>query len=515
MAPLSIPYHYGVSTGSQCRKTDRLTIGNFGLDGFTLMETAGLQAARRIATLTSDGAEGLYLCGKGNNGGDALVVARYLAIHHAHRCRIFFPEGADRLSRESRKNLELLHALQKQGVPVTFEPGMRIAAGTYSEESSGTNSGYIVDGLLGTGLSSELRDPILSLVQEANRLSQRFSIPLFSLDIPTGLHADTGKILGDAVRATHTLSFGARKLGFYLNEGPLCTGTVHQLDLSFPLALRETAATLLLPELAPELPPIRRHARHKYSDRAVFVVAGSEGLTGAAIMTASAAWKAGTGAVFLFAPKGILPIYESTLPGIIKIPLGGPGDTFFTEKHSGTVLRELKKREGVLLIGPGLGRDENTHRFCHAVLEQYDEPVVMDADALRIPEIDSLLKSGVRILTPHPGEVASLNGSPPGGEYERILWADEYARSNRVWMVSKGSPLFVGSPEGNNYLTGYDNRIFARAGFGDLLSGTIAGNLAISGDPELSIIRALLDSWLKAVNRQKSLHRPLEPMDLL
>lgn len=503
MSALILPYSYQVSTGEQCRQSDRDTIEQFGIDSFTLMETAGLQAARIVNQKTDPGATGLFVCGKGNNGGDALVVARYLSIHHHHTCHLLYPAGHEKLSTDSQKNMELLQKLQEAGKPVIIHE---------SEDLSAIpDVDYVIDGLLGTGLSTAVRSPLDTAIEKINRRR----CPVYAIDIPSGLHSDSGKPMNVAVKADSTLSFGALKTGFYLHEGPGHTGEVIPLNLTFPEHLRGSVASLISPELDTVIPPIRRKAEHKYSDHVLYVVAGSEGLTGAAIMSASSGWNTGAGAVILVTPKGLLDIYERNLPGIIKSPVGKRNDYFFKKRHADDVLNIISQKEGSLLIGPGLGQNNETKRFIRNILEKFGGRSVIDADALQSVKETVPPESATWILTPHPGEMRRISGSAFSDDLERINWTAAYSKKHSIYVVSKGNPTFVGTPDGRNYITGYDTRIFARAGFGDVLSGAIAGNLAITEHSELSIVRALLDGYLKADRLRRTLYRPLEPNDLL
>jgi ADP-dependent NAD(P)H-hydrate dehydratase / NAD(P)H-hydrate epimerase len=503
MPQFEIPYTYAVSTGEQCRESDRLTINEFGIDGFTLMETAGLQAAKFISGIESSGSSGLYFCGKGNNGGDALVIARYLAIQYSHTCFIFFPAGSENLSPDAQKNLDLIVKLKEQGLAVHLI--------NKKETLDTVKADYLVDGLLGTGLDSDLRAPFDSAVDLINQYQAR----KYALDIPTGLHTDTGLPMPDAVHADYTLSFGALKAGYYLGEGPSHTGTIQPFNLSFPVNYRNSVAKLVTTEIDDYIPSIKRHAEHKYSDRLLYIVAGSEGLTGAAIMAAASAWKTGVGAVVLISPGGLLEIYEKNLPGIIKSSVGSRSDLCFNTSHINEVLEILQSKDGVLLVGPGIGRKESTLDFVKDLLQKIKGNVVIDADALHVvPEIEKP-EDSTWILTPHPGEAGKLNGSSFTTDFDRVMWAAGYSTTRNVTVVSKGHPTYVGTPGGSNYLTGYDTRIFARAGFGDVLAGTISGNLAITNDTDLSIVRALLDGYMKAIQFMKEHDEPLEPDHLL
>lgn len=505
MAELRFPYSHQISTGEQCRLADSQTIGKLGIDGFTLMETAGLQAAKLIGDKTAPSSTGLFVCGKGNNAGDALVVARYLAIHHNHICHIYFPAGYKKLSQDTEKNLNLIQKLTSEGL------ALHIHDSDKGDKVKELNIHYAVDGLLGTGLNSNLRAPFKGAVNFINSLN----CPVYSLDIPTGLHTDTGQTMPEAVQADYTLSFGSLKIGFYLHEGPASCGEIHHFGLAFPGKYRNSIASLITADLDSVIPKIHRSADHKYSDRVLYIIAGSEGLTGAAIMSARSGWNAGAGAVILITPRGLLDIYEKTLPGIIKAPVGQENDTLFLEEHSETVLEILNQKNGVMLIGPGLGRKKSTNVFSKNILSAYKHSAVIDADALHVIPESEIPANADWILTPHPGEAKALSQKSFKNDFQRIQWATDYAQEKSLTVLAKGNPTFTGTPDGKNYLTGYNSRLFARAGFGDVLAGKIAGYLAISGDKNLSIIRALLDGYMKAEKLSMKSEAPLEPNDLL
>ncbi len=504
MNELNLPYASYAATGEQCREADRLTIEKLGVDGFTLMETAGMQAAEWIGEKAERGSSGLFICGNGNNGGDGLVAARYLAIVHQHTCHILFPAFDKPFSEDARRNLEILKKLAGlKSIDINFHYSL--------DEIGNFEPDYIVDALLGTGLTSDLRAPFDQVVRKINSSSR----PVFSFDIPSGLHTDTGQPMPEAVRATHTLTFGTEKLGFYLDQGPDHTGETHLFNLSFPVDYRPAYTALLRPEIIGQLPSVERKAEHKYSGRVLYLLAGSRGLTGAAILAASAGWKTGVGAVILITPGALMEIYEKNLPDVIKTSVSSGKEDRFQTSHLKETLKILNRKKGALLIGPGIGRDKSTLEFATRILEQFEGPAVIDADALYADPFARPNSETIRVLTPHPGELSHLTQTSGQSDFERLQAVTQLAEVKQATIVSKGYPTFVGTPQKENYLTTYDTRLFARAGFGDILSGAIAGNLAITDNEVLSIARALLDGYHRAIeikNRQQS---PPEPKDLL
>ena len=486
-----------LASRDQSRQLDKDTIESFGIDSITLMEVAGQKAADVIRQHTGDSSSGICVCGKGNNAGDALVAARYLTETAGHSVSILLVSGDEDLSADTERNYKLLKKLADNGSPIKFI--------TYSDPIPWNDFDYAVDGMIGTGLTSDLRDPMDHLVDDLNRSG----LQIFAMDIPTGLNCDTGKILGTCIQADHTITFGTNKIGFFLNNGPSVTGTITLANLPFPNYLREHKATLINEQLFDEFDIIASSAPHKYAKGTVHIVAGSEGMTGAAIMAAKSAWNAGAGAVILHSPRGLLPIYEQVLPEIIKNPIGGKDDVHFTNMHTSAVLEKIVEKEGVVLIGPGLGLAGTTRKFVLKLLQTVDQPIILDADGLAAwADSYNLDKSGW-LLTPHPGELNNYLGVSVHGDADRLFSVEKISRDNGCRILSKGHPTLLATPEDGTFITGYDTRIFSKAGFGDVLAGTIAGKLSVSHNTDQSVADALISIFLKA----QTIHEP-QPGDI-
>lgn len=475
-----------LTTSEQSRELDRSTIEEFGIDSITLMEIAGKRAGEIIAGETNRRASGVFVCGKGNNAGDALVAARYLVDQSGHSVTLILTADPDEFSEDASRNFRLLQTLKENGADITIQHQV--------DDINWQPFDYAVDGLIGTGLTSELRSPMDKLVDAINASG----LPVYAMDIPTGLSCDTGDILGTCVRADHTITFGTNKVGFYIGNGPDVTGSVTMAELPFPDYLRNHSATLIDYQLAEEFDPLSRIASHKYEKGTVHIVAGSEGMTGAAIMASKSAWNAGAGAVILYAPKGLLPVYEQALPEIIKVPVGVAEDVHFTNKHILSISEKISEKPGVTLIGPGLGLAGTTRKCVEKLLETVDQPVILDADGLSVWQDCADFDTSNWTLTPHPGELHKHLGIESSSDAERIDRVRQFASENGVRVLSKGHPTFLATPDGNTFITGYDTRLFARAGFGDVLAGTIAGKLAVSHKTDQSITDALLSIYQTA-----------------
>lgn len=492
-------------TADQTRKLDDRTVREFGIDGFTLMEMAAAGTAKYISELHGEGSVGLYICGKGNNAGDAIAVARYLANQSHHSIYLLFLFGENSLSDDSQKNLQLLLKCKDGGADVVQ---MNI-----DDDKLPTEINYIVDGLFGTGFNGDLKSPVSDWVNKVNGVK----VPVYAMDLPTGLNPDTGRTHGTAIRATVTFTFGTNKIGFYLNQADHFTGRVEQIHLPFPNHLyEEETARLINGQFSLTHPLIQRNAKHKYDGGVVHIVAGAEGLTGAAILAAKSAWKQGAGAVFLYSPQSLLPVYDLNLATIIKIPLGDDSDFFFKESHCEKILNNVKAKPGTLLIGPGIGKHSETGKLVRCLLNEHEGYSVIDADGLSFFEDFCTLKKSKRsrwILTPHIGEAKSYLGGDFSNDSERLDWARTFADKYDSTLLLKGDPLFVTMPNSPPYITGYKTVMFNRAGFGDVLAGSIATRLSITNNPELSVISALLHGYQTFKNLTSN--QPFSPEDLL
>jgi NAD(P)H-hydrate epimerase len=502
MSFLNHPYPYQLCSVEQCRDMDEKTIRKFGIDGFTLMELAGMQAASSIAKLHPEASHGVYLCGKGNNAGDALVVARYLTEQFQHKITLCLVNGDKDLSPDCRKSLNLIKKVA--------EHSDLISVHTSFTSDLLRNADYAVDGLIGTGLSGALGEPYSDAVNELNKSG----LPVYSMDIPSGLNGDTGIAEGATVRAAQTFTFGAQKTGFYFENAREFTGTVILCHLPFPNHFRKNEAVYFDAGWESIYPPLKRTAKHKYQDGVVHILAGSEGLTGAAIMAAKSAWKSGAGAVILYSPAGLLDVYEKTLPEVIKKKIGSIDHMIYKREHAAEICALINEKEGVILAGPGIGLNDETTSFLKSVLSGTNHPVVLDADGLALLKGSSdSLKGKKVIITPHPGEAARYAGYTGNDGRSRMEWCKKYSADQTFFTVSKGNPVIIGTPEGECAISGYDNRSFSRAGFGDVLAGRIAGNLAVCSDCTYSVIEALLHGHKLSLLQNE--YEAFEPNDLL
>lgn len=481
-------------SSEQSRNIDSKTIENFGFDSFTLMETAALGASEIIYRKQGIIQKGLFICGIGNNAGDALAVARHLSNSYNHKIDLFFPLGEEGLSDDTLKNYKLLSELRKLGVAIKKLD--ELIQPNFQEYN------YVVDGLFGTGISRDIEGDLLDLIEELNQVN----IPVYSMDIPSGLSGDTGNIMGTAVRATTTFMFGTRKIGLYIQKASEYTGALHFIPLQFPSQYLKSKTFLLNKNLFNSIPASKRMARHKYEQGVVHILAGSEGLTGAAITACRSAWKNGAGAVFLYAPKKLLPVYEITLPEIIKVPLGEDKDSHFKESHANRILEQLESKPGILLAGPGIGLLPETQKSLSSVLRSYKGKAIIDADALSLwDEMKNLAESEQNdwLFTPHIGEATKYMGAAFSGDLNRLKWAAEVSNTHNCSIIMKGNPTFITTPNNVSYITAYNTDMFSKAGFGDQLAGSVASQFVIRNDSKNAAVYSLYKSYLGYVNHNQ------------
>lgn len=511
-----------VLTADAMREADRYTIEDFGISGRTLMETAGRDAAlcieRRFGPAA--GIRAAVYCGKGNNGGDGFVLARYLYQHGAHIRVITLGDEAE-MSEDAAANLRLLKKMEAHN-----DDG-RLRIDVLGNLAELPPADIHVDALLGTGITSSLREPILGLVQYLNAQNGA----RVAIDIPTGLHADVGTVLGAAFRADVTVTMGALKAGLCLNQGPGYAGEVEVVDIGIPphrlaepatsgargCAQRSTdrAIASLLPQRPPDA--------HKFSVGYALTVAGAAGMTGAPVMASTAAARAGAGYVSCACDERIEHVLGVKMTEITTIALP-VGDAGIDPDRAMKALASRLEKADAALIGCGLGRAESTAAFIRKFLEEADVPLVVDADGINaLAGHTDLLRrraQGRWILTPHMGEFTRLAGDALEKEgvdtSDRIAVAQRFAAEWNCVLLLKGMPSVVAAPDGRAWIPATGNTGLASAGTGDVLAGICTGLLAQGLSPEHAAIAALHIAGA-AADRYAAHRDPraLQAMDLL
>ncbi len=467
-----------VLTARQMRDLDRQTIERIGLPGLVLMENAGRGCAGRILEAWP-GLAGpvLILCGKGNNGGDGFVVARCL-LQAGLEVRVVLLAAREQVGGDAATNLAVWERL---GQPVAC-CGDETALTSFLQRQSPE---LVVDALLGTGLSSEVRGLYRCAIDWINQVP----CPVVAVDIPSGVDADNGRVLGCAVRADMTVTFAAAKLGHLLPPGADCCGRLDIVDIGIPAGLEPDPPDRFLwtrREQAQALVPERPRRGHKGTFGHLLVVAGSRGKSGAACLSALSGLRGGCGLATLALPASLQPIAASLRPEIMTEPLADR-DGLLTEE-AWPALERLLAGKDALALGPGIGRSASSDALVRRLVAGCALPMVIDADALNALAEDLSPLSGAQavppVLTPHPGEMARLCGVSVADVLEKgPELARDFARRRKVVLVLKGAPTLVAAPDGTLAINDSGTPCLATAGSGDVLTGLIGALLARGMEP--------------------------------
>jgi len=460
-------------TASEMRELDRRAIQDLGIPSLVLMENAG-RTTYRILRREFPGLQGevAVVAGPGNNGGDGFVVARYLA-NAGLPVAVFLLGPRDRVSGDARVNLEILVHLGIAVKEILAETDLNPALHRLAK------AGLIVDALLGTGLNSPVTGLMAALIEGINHLRP----PVLAVDIPTGLSADTGKVLGVALKAQVTVTYGCPKLGQVLPPGRDYVGRLWQVDIGIPPILARDLPLELAEagEMRALLPP-RPFGSHKGTFGHLLVLAGSQGKTGAAAMAAEAALRAGAGLVTVGVPASLNDILEVKLTEAMTLPLPEAAGARALGAAALTPILKFVDEKFTMALGPGIGTHPETRELVRRLVQDLPQPMVIDADGLNnLAGATAGLKgaAGPRILTPHPGEMARLVGlTTPEVQARRLDLARETAAQFGVTLVLKGAQTVVAAPDGRASLNSTGNPVLASGGTGDVLTGLIGGFLA-------------------------------------
>jgi NAD(P)H-hydrate epimerase len=469
-----------VVTAAQMREMDRLTIQKYGVPSLTLMERAGDGIAKAICGRFGRAAKKgvLVVAGKGNNGGDGLVVARLLKKKRVP-CEVMLLARKSELSPDAAHNLEAYRKLRGKVTEVSAG-----SLGLLTERMRGV--GLIVDGILGTGTKSA----VTGLYAEAITLMNGSGLPTVAVDIPSGLDTDNGMPLGPAVQAEMTVALAYPKLGESIYPGLRYVGDLAVVDIGIdPRAVKEVSPDIELLEQKEIrwLVPIREADTHKGTYGHVLVLAGSRGKTGAAIMACRAAMRSGAGLVTLAAPRSLNSIFASALLEVMTEPLRD-NSAEEMEPLDDETWRRLLERKNALLFGPGIGVNDSTRSALRWLLRHLEVPWVIDADGLTnlVQELDRLRNAKTPpILTPHPGEMARLIDKDTAAvNQDRIGTARSFAMQHRCYVVLKGARTVIGTPAGRVFINPTGNPGMASGGMGDVLAGILAALLGQGFSPE-------------------------------
>lgn len=464
-----------IVTAAQMQALDRRAILEAGIPSLTLMEHAGagVVAAMDRAWGPLTGTIVTVLCGKGNNGGDGFVVARLLKRKGA-RVRVLLAAPLSSLRGDAKTMCTRFIKLAGASAVQTRQTHDQTLA-------QAKNSQVIVDALLGTGLSSQVSGPYESAICAANESGR----PVVAVDLPSGIHADTGAVMGVAVRATITVTFAQPKLGLYLGPGIDHAGVVQITDIGIPPSYAEAVdsrISLLTLDDCRRLLPHRAPSSHKGTFGHAGIIAGSVGKTGAAALAATAALRTGAGLVTVATPTSVNDTLEAKLLEVMTAPMPETKARTLSRSSLDRLLAFAHARTAVA-VGPGLTTHPETVDLLQALIPRLEKPAVLDADALNALAGRTGLLADCKvppILTPHPGEMARLEeeATPRSINADRIGTATRFTQRRGVLLVLKGARTVVAHPDGRVAICPTGNPGMATAGAGDVLTGMIVGLLA-------------------------------------
>ncbi|MGC8796966.1 NAD(P)H-hydrate dehydratase [Thermodesulfovibrio sp.] len=450
-----------VVTSFEMAEIDRLTIEHYGIPSMVLMERAALTVSKHVLKFNPENV--IVLAGPGNNGGDGIACARLLK-NKIKNIKIFQLFSEDKLSKDCKAQLDIA---KKFGVPVVEG---------YPKDDEILSADVVIDAIFGTGLKRAIEGELAQFIEKLNSF-QKFIV---AVDIPSGVSSDTGEVLGVALKANTTVTFGLPKRGHLLFPGRGCTGELFVEDIGFPQELTESENLKICtiePSFARLLIPPRPKYSHKTKYGHVLVIAGSTGKTGAALMTSKAALRTGSGLVTMAVPAALKVVFQSKVLEEMLLPLACTTNTL-SKQALPEILDFINERANVVAFGPGVGVNEDIEVILKALIEQCPCPIVIDADGITVlGRIINILEKATSqiVLTPHPGELSRLiNISVKEIEKQRIDIAQKVAKQLNVVLVLKGVPTVVAEPQGWVYLNTTGNPGMATGGSGDVLTGIIA-----------------------------------------
>ena len=462
-----------VATAEQMQELDRKSIETYRIPGIVLMENAGKGATEIISNTFPDiqNKKIAIVAGKGNNGGDGFVIARYL-LNRGISVKVYLLADPKVLRGDAETNFQIFQRMKGEVISVPSSKDYQKVKKELEKFD------LLIDAIFGTGLDAEVRGYYREVIDHLNTLQQ----PIVAIDIPSGLDANTGKPLGTAIRASLTITFGLPKVGHLLSPGLDYVGEVKLVDIGLPKKLveEEKIQTFLLEEeeIRGWLSIPRRPDTHKGDYGHLLVIAGSVGKTGAAAMACEAALRVGAGLVTLAIPKSLNAIMEVKLTEVMTEPLPETPKQTLSLRGFNSILRLCENKKAVI-IGPGIGTFKETQSLILKLIKTLDLPIILDADgltALASQPKTFPIKNRSLILTPHPGEMARLiRSTAKEVQEDRIGVSRSFSQSHHVHLVLKGHRSLVATPKGEVFINPTGNPGMASGGTGDVLTGMIGG----------------------------------------
>ena len=478
-----------VLKGSRVAEIDREAIDD-GIDSKLLMKNAGEGISKEIISDFESrdlkrAARGLVVCGSGNNGGDGFVAAMNLVLY-GMSVAVFYISPEEKLSTDSKFYFKKLKSFDNINVYYLNLEDKKINC-LFEDELEKVD--FILDAIFGTGLhGKDIYGPAVEVIEVINSVKKKGKDKkIYSIDIPSGIDSDNGKILGAAIKADKTITFGCKKIGLVSYPGAHYTGDVRVIDIGIPEKYFGRYEQIFEPDFqwVSENIPVKEPWIHKHKAGKLMVIAGSLGFTGAASMTCMGAIRSGAGLVTLVCPWELNSIFEQKLTEVITHPVEQTEDVSIHMNSLGEVL-ELSDGFDALAVGPGLSRNPSTICFVRELLRKTEKPVVLDADGLYAlygprdtKSMENFDLTNV-IMTPHPGELSSIMGIDKIKLEDRIKINLKAAKKHKLISVLKGARTIISDYKNTTFINPTGNWGLASAGTGDILTGVI-GSLLCQG----------------------------------
>jgi ADP-dependent NAD(P)H-hydrate dehydratase / NAD(P)H-hydrate epimerase len=494
-------------TAAEMREVDRLTTERFGISGTQLMENAGKSVAdfvlHRISLrFQSPIRSVVVLCGKGNNGGDGFVAARYLRQEIRHTLVLLFSSPSE-LKGDAALNFQRWRESGGETLVIENEDAWFPAARRV------ISADVVLDALLGTGLRDAATGLIGKAVDFLNQISKSATAPvpalIVAVDIPSGMSSDGVPAEGPVLRAHHTVTFTAPKIGQLTSNEASCCGSLNVRAIGTPPTLIDELGKGHMrcagPDEFAELPLIRPVDSNKGLYGHILVIAGSAGKSGAAVLAGTGALKAGAGLVTIATPDVVQSIVASNQPEYMTEPLPTLADgSIAIENLADAAFARIVKGKTVLAVGPGLGQEPGTQKFVRTLVQSTTLPTILDADGANAfaSNGDALRerKSQFLAITPHPGEMARLLGiTTKEVQKDRVRIAADAAKNWNAYVLLKGFHTILASPDGQMFVNTTGNPGLAKGGSGDVLTGILAALTGQFGTQDWLRVLAL-GAWL-------------------
>lgn len=484
-----------VCSSSEMHRIDALAAEKFNIPTIVLMENAASACVSEIIHFNSF----TVICGKGNNGGDGLAISRRL-INMGKDVKVYLAMG-DVYSGDALINYNILKSMGAE---------IKCFSDTAELENDMIRSECVVDALFGTGIKGEVKSPAREIIESINKCGKY----VLSVDVPSGINSDSGKVEGTAVKADKTVTFAAYKKGMLLYPAADFVGETIVADISIPTAafdICNVKINTIDPEYVQRVMPKRSADSHKGDYGRIFVIGGSVGMAGAVCLACNAAFKTGAGIVTACVPKKINDIVQISVPQAMTFPAD-------FEKDADRIIEKMADYD-VILFGNGIGREKCVQVLLERVLHNASVPVVIDADGLYALAQDAELLKNTKapvILTPHSGEMARLAGiSAAEVENRRIEVAEEFSKNFGVTLVLKGNHSIISAPDGAIYVNLTGNSGMATAGSGDCLAGMVAALAAVSSQVDAAALAVYLHASAGDFAKEQLSEASLTSVDII